>query len=83
MVRPSTPPIFQGQEAYTRDVALYSYTMGNAIVAFEEEVKGSIKVGKLADIAILSQDLLTVPDHKLMDTEVEMTILGGKVVYKK
>ena len=57
--------------------------MGNAIAAFEEDIKGSIKVGKLADFAILSQDLLTVPDDKLMDTEVEMTILGGKVVYKK
>ena len=75
--------IFQGNEVFSRDVALYSYTMGNAIAAFEEDIKGSIKVGKLADIAILSQDLLTVPDSKLMDTEVLMTILGGKVVYKK
>ena len=57
--------------------------MGNAFAAFEEDIKGSIKVGKLADIAILSQDLLTVSDDKLMDTEVLMTILGGKVVYKK
>ncbi|MFK8031283.1 MAG: amidohydrolase [Gammaproteobacteria bacterium] len=75
--------VFQGQEVYTRDVALYSYTMGNAIAAFEEDIKGSIKVGKLADIAILSQDLLTVPNDKLMDTEIEMTILGGRVVYQK
>jgi predicted amidohydrolase YtcJ len=75
--------IFQGQEVYTRDVALYSYTMGNAIAAFEENIKGSIKVGKLADIAILSQDITIVPDDKLMDTQVEMTILGGKVVYTK
>lgn len=75
--------IFQGQEVYTRDVALYSYTMGNAIAAFEEDIKGSIKVGKLADIAILSEDLLTVPDNELMNTEILMTILGGKVVYEK
>jgi len=75
--------IFQGQEVYTRDVALYSYTMGNAIAAFEEDIKGSITVGKLADIAILSQDLVTVPDDKLMDTEILMTVLGGKVVFKK
>lgn len=75
--------IFQGQEVYTRDVALYSYTMGNAIAAFEEDIKGSIKVGKLADIAILSQDITTVPDNALMDTTVNMTILGGKVVYTK
>ena len=75
--------IFQGGEVYTRDVALYSYTMGNAIAAFEEDIKGSIKVGKLADIAILSQDITTVPDNALMDTTVNMTILGGKVVYTK
>ena len=75
--------IFQGQEVYTREVGLYSYTMGNAIAVFEEDIKGSIKAGKLADIAILSQDLLTVPDDKLMDTDILMTILGGKVVYTK
>jgi predicted amidohydrolase YtcJ len=75
--------IFQGGEVYTRDVALYSYTMGNAIAAFEEDIKGSIKPGKLADIAILSQDITTVPDNALMDTTVNMTILGGKVVYTK
>ncbi|MCP3674148.1 MAG: amidohydrolase [Gammaproteobacteria bacterium] len=74
---------FQEQETYTREVALYSYTMGNAIAAFEEDIKGSIKPGKLADIAILSQNLMTVPDDKLMDTEILMTILGGKVVFKK
>lgn len=74
---------FQESEVYTREVALYSYTMGNAIAAFEEDIKGSIKVGKLADIAVLSQDLITVPDDKLMDTEILMTIVGGKLVYKK
>ncbi|MCC3859914.1 amidohydrolase [Pseudemcibacter aquimaris] len=75
--------IFQGGEVYTRDVALYSYTMGNAIAAFEEDIKGSIKVGKLADIAILSQDITAVPDNALMDTKVMKTILGGKVVYER
>ncbi len=74
---------FQPDEVYSREVALYSYTMGNAIAAFEEDIKGSIKVGKLADIAILSQDLLTVADDKIMDTEILMTILGGNVVFKK
>ena len=75
--------IFQPNEVYSREVALYSYTMGNAIAAFEEDIKGSIKVGKLADIAVLSQDLITVADDKLMDTEILMTIVGGKLVYEK
>ncbi len=73
---------FQRDEVYSREVALYSYTMGNAIAAFEEGIKGSITPGKLADITILSQDLVTIPDDEIMDTEIVMTILGGKVVYR-
>ena len=60
-----------------------NHTMGNAIAAFEKDRKGSINVGKLAEIAILSQDLITVPDDKIMDTEILMTILSRKVVFKK
>ncbi|MEL7447798.1 MAG: amidohydrolase [Pseudomonadota bacterium] len=73
---------FQPQEVYSRERALYSYTMGNAIAAFEEDIKGSLTPGKLADITVLSQDLVTVPDERIMDTEVVMTILGGKVRYR-
>ena len=74
--------LFQPQEAYSRDRALYSYTMGNAIAAFEETIKGSITPGKLADITVLSQNLLDVPDEELLDTEVVMTILGGRIRYR-
>lgn len=73
---------FQPQETYSRERALYSYTMGNAIAAFEEDIKGSITPGKLADIAVLTQDLLTVSDDDLRDTGIAMTILGGKIVYR-
>ena len=73
---------FQPQEVYSRERALYSYTMGNAIAAFEEDIKGSLTPGKLADITILSQDLLTVPDERIMNTEIVMTILGGEVRYR-
>lgn len=73
---------FQEQEVYSRDRALYSYTMGNAIAAFEEDIKGSLTPGKLADITVLSQDLLTVPDEAIMDTEVVMTIVGGKIRFR-
>ena len=73
---------FQPQEVYSRERALYSYTMGNAIAAFEEDIKGSITPGKLADITVLSQDLLTVPDDEIMNTEIVMTILGGAVRYR-
>ena len=73
---------FQPQEVYSRERALYSYTMGNAIAAFEEDIKGSITPGKLADIAVLSQDLLTVPEDDLKATEIVMTILGGRIRYR-
>jgi len=73
---------FQPQETYTRERALYSYTMGNAIAAFEEDIKGSITPGKLADIAVLTQDITEVSDDDLMNTDIAMTVLGGKVVYR-
>jgi predicted amidohydrolase YtcJ len=56
--------------------------MGNAIAAFEEDIKGSITPGKLADIAVLSEDLLTVAAEDMLDTRVVMTILGGRVRYR-
>ena len=74
--------LFQPQEAYSRERALYSYTMGNAIAAFEEDIKGSITPGKLADLTVLSHNLLTVPDDALLDTDVIMTIIGGQIRYR-
>ena len=68
---------FQPQEVYSRERALYSYTMGNAIAAFEEDIKGSITPGKLADFAVLSQNILDVGDDEIMGTEIVMTIVGG------
>ena len=73
---------FQAQEVYSRSRALYSYTMGNAIASFEEDIKGSLTPGKLADITVLSADLLTVSDEDMMDTEIVMTIVGGQIRYR-
>ncbi|MCH9695273.1 MAG: amidohydrolase [Gammaproteobacteria bacterium] len=74
--------LFQPQEAYSRERALYSYTMGNAIAAFEEDIKGSITPGKLADITVLSRNLLEASDDELLDTEIVMTIIGGEIRYR-
>ncbi len=74
---------YEPKEKMTRQQALRSYTLDAAYGAFEENIKGSIEVGKLADFAILSKDIMTVPDNEILETEVEMTILGGKVVYSK
>jgi predicted amidohydrolase YtcJ len=67
----------------TRMQALRSYTVENAYAAFEEKLKGTLEVGKLGDITVLSQDILTVPDDQILNTQVEYTIVGGKVVYQK
>lgn len=74
---------YEPAEKMTRKQALRSYTLDAAFGAFEENIKGSIEVGKLADFAILSKDIMTVPDNEILGTEVEITILGGKVVYEK
>ena len=81
ITREGTP--FFPEHVMTRREALESYTINNAIAAFEEDIKGSLTPGKLADLVVLSQDLLTVPDEALPETEVDMTILGGTVVYRR
>jgi predicted amidohydrolase YtcJ len=74
---------FYPEQKMTRIEALRSYTIENAYAAFEEKLKGTLEVGKLGDITVLSQDILTVPDDRILKTEVEYTIVGGKVVYQK
>ncbi len=67
----------------TREEAIRSYTIWAAWSAFEDHLKGSLEPGKLADIVVLSQDLLTVSDDAIPDTRVEMTILGGEVRFER
>ena len=74
---------FYPQQAMTRMEALRSYTIHNAYAAFEEGFKGSLTPGKLADLVVLSHDLLTVADEEILDTRVDYTVLGGKVVYER
>jgi predicted amidohydrolase YtcJ len=71
------------EQAMNREEAIYSYTLGNAYAAFEEQDKGSLEEGKLADIVILSKDLINCGDDEIMDTEVLYTIVGGEVKYAK
>ncbi len=68
-------------EAITREQALKIYTINNAYASFEESIKGSIEPGKLADMAILSDDILNCPVDKIKDIESVVTILGGKIIY--
>ncbi len=74
---------FYPGQVMTREEALESYTINNAYLAFEEKEKGSLEPGKLADITVLSQDILTVPEDEILNTEVLYTIVGGEVLYSK
>ncbi len=74
---------YEPEEKMTRDQALRSYTLDAAYGAFEENIKGSIEPGKLADFTIFSSDIMTVPDMDILKSEVMMTIVGGKVVFEK
>ncbi|MCX8490811.1 MAG: amidohydrolase family protein, partial [Cyclobacteriaceae bacterium] len=74
---------YEPAEKMTREQALRSYTLDAAYGAFEEDVKGSIEVGKLADLTIFSQDIMTVEENLLLSTDVEMTILGGSVLFEQ
>ena len=78
-----TPPEgYEMDQAMTREQALQSYTLDAAFAGFEEDSKGSIEVGKLADLVVFSKDIMQVPESELLDTEVTYTIVGGIVEYK-
>ena len=75
--------VFYPAQRMSRMEALRSYTINNARAAFEEDSKGTLKVGKLADIVVLSKDILTVPEDQIPTAQVMYTIIGGKVRYKR
>lgn len=72
---------YEPAQKMTREEALRSYTLDAAYAAFEEDEKGSIEPGKLADFTVFSQDLLRVSETRLLDTKVLKTVVGGKLVY--
>ncbi len=73
---------FFPEQAMTREEALRSYTAAAAWAAFEEQDKGALAPGKLADLVVLSGDLLTIPADEIPKVRVETTIVGGNVLYE-
>ncbi len=71
------------EQAVTREEALKMFTIWASYSVFEEDMKGSIEVGKLADFTIFSKDIMVIPEEEIMTTEVITTIVGGKVVYSQ
>lgn len=74
---------FQMENALTREQALRGMTIWAARSAFEEQEKGSLEPGKLADFIILDQDIMTAPEQMLLSTRVLKTYLNGEVVYSR
>jgi len=81
--RPVGQEPFFPEQRMTRQEALRSYTLDAAHAAFEEHLKGSLSPGKSADIVVLSHDILTMPEDKILDARVLHTIVGGKVLYER
>ncbi len=73
---------FPGQRM-TRMEALRSYTIACAYSAFEEDLKGSLEPGKLADVVVLSKDILACPDDEILDARVDLTVVGGEVLFQR
>ncbi|RMH14041.1 MAG: amidohydrolase [Gemmatimonadetes bacterium] len=71
------------EQRMTREQALYHLTIWGAQAAFMEDRIGSITPGKLADLVVLSQDIMVVPAEEILDTKVEMTFVGGRLVYDR
>jgi predicted amidohydrolase YtcJ len=74
--------IFYPGERMSRMEALRSYTINAAYAGFDEAIKGSLSVGKLADITVLSQDVLTIPEERIPSTRVLYTMVGGRIEYQ-
>ncbi|MDQ1472365.1 MAG: hypothetical protein QOJ99_3845 [Bryobacterales bacterium] len=71
------------EQRLSREEALRSWTIEGAYAAFEENRKGSLEAGKLADFIMLSDDIMTMPADNIWKTKVTMTVVGGKVVYQQ
>jgi predicted amidohydrolase YtcJ len=78
-----TGEVIAPNQRISREEALKGLTIYGAYLTFEEDIKGSIELGKLADLVVLSDDIMTSPEDKIEDAEVLLTMVGGKIVYKK
>jgi len=75
--------VFFPEQRMTRQQALESYTVNAVYAGFEEKSKGSLTPGKLADITVFSEDIMTIPEDDILSAEVAYTIIGGKVKYTR
>lgn len=74
---------YEGDQKMTRAQALKSYTLDGAYAEFEEKFKGSIEVGKAADFTVYDKNIMEIPEDEILEAKVQLTVVGGKVVYQK
>ena len=77
----SNGEVLTPRQKMSRMEALKSYTINNAYAGFEEDIKGSLEVGKLADITVLDRDILTIPEEDIPNIAISYTIVGGEIMY--
>jgi len=75
--------VYAADERLTMEEAIRGYTHNGAYITFEEDIKGTIEPGKLADMIVLSDDLLTIDPERILDVQVLTTIVGGRVVFQR
>lgn len=75
--------VFNAEQAITREEALKMYTINNAYATFEEKIKGSLEVGKVGDLVVLSDDYLTCAEDTLKNIRSVLTMVNGKIVYSE
>jgi hypothetical protein len=71
------------EERLTVAQAVHAYTMGSAYAEYQEKIKGSIEVGKLADLVVLSDDIFSIAPEQIEKTKVDCTVFDGKIVYER
>jgi predicted amidohydrolase YtcJ len=81
--KPKSGPAFYPDQRLSRMEALRATTINAAYAAFEEDIKGSLKPGKLADVTVISKDILTIPEEEIPSAQVLYTIVGGRVQYAR
>jgi predicted amidohydrolase YtcJ len=75
--------VYGSGERLSMPETLVGYTHNGAYLTFEEGVKGTLEPGRLADLVVLSEDLLNLDPEKILDVQVDLTVVGGKVVYER
>jgi predicted amidohydrolase YtcJ len=80
---PYSNKVISPEQRLTIKEALQAHTIGAAYAAHEEKIKGSLEPGKFADVTVWTEDPYTLPVDRLPKTTIDLTMVGGKVVYQK